>query len=77
VAQAEAALAWLLTEPGLAERLGQAGRERILAGFTPELDRRGSPRPLPWMVESSVLESLTSTVAGRHTVRGEGNPTGP
>jgi len=32
----EAALARLLSEPGLAERLGQAGRERILAGFTPE-----------------------------------------
>jgi phosphatidylinositol alpha-1,6-mannosyltransferase len=32
----EAALARLLTEPGLAQRLGQAGRERILAGFTPE-----------------------------------------
>ena len=36
VAEVEAALARLLGEPGLAQRLGQAGRERILAGFTPE-----------------------------------------
>jgi glycosyltransferase involved in cell wall biosynthesis len=36
VAQVEAVIARLLTEPGLAQRLGQAGRERILAGFTPE-----------------------------------------
>jgi len=30
------ALARLLLEPGLAQRLGTDGRERILAGFTPQ-----------------------------------------
>jgi phosphatidylinositol alpha-1,6-mannosyltransferase len=32
----EAGLARLLQDPALAQRLGQAGRERILAGFTPQ-----------------------------------------
>jgi len=36
VEQIEAALARLLLEPGLAQRLGTDGRERILAGFTPQ-----------------------------------------
>ena len=36
VAAVEEGLARLLQEPALAQRLGQAGRERVLAGFTPQ-----------------------------------------
>ena len=44
VAAVEQGLARLLQDPGLSERFGTAGRERVLAGFTPlrriELIRR-------------------------------------
>lgn len=36
VAAVEAGLAQLLLDPALAQRLGEAGRQRILAGFTPQ-----------------------------------------
>jgi phosphatidylinositol alpha-1,6-mannosyltransferase len=36
VTAVEAGIARLLTEPGLAQRLGEAGRRRIVEGFTPE-----------------------------------------
>jgi hypothetical protein len=32
----EAGLARLLQDPALAQRLGQAGRQRVMAGFTPQ-----------------------------------------